>query len=215
MLRTTDGWRRNGRLVSTLAMCIGLVGCGGGDGNETASASDTTVATTPTTTSAAPATTVATTLTTGGGLTTTSVVTGARVGITTTVPPPAAATPIDRSLMPEGSATFQPLTMNGVAYPNAMRIFGMSRPAYVEINAGRSRQQFLGSLSIPDNERSSSVYQIDISLDGAAPVYSSVVAFGETKEIVLDITGVLRIRVTFSSQSGVNGYFGIGNPRFT
>ncbi|MCW3043656.1 MAG: hypothetical protein JWL57_1814, partial [Actinobacteria bacterium] len=85
--------------------------------------------------------------------------------------------------------------------------------ANVQIDAGRSKHRFVGSLGIPDNQSSGASYQVDISLDNAAPVYSTVVNFGETKNIDLDVTKALRIKITVLWKAGQSGEVAIGNPK--
>ncbi|MGI8686632.1 MAG: NPCBM/NEW2 domain-containing protein [Acidimicrobiales bacterium] len=115
-------------------------------------------------------------------------------------------------------ARFDKGTINGVSYTNALYLhplqYASGPERRVEIDAGRSRKRFLGDLGIPDTEASTSAYKVDISLDGAAPIYSTELKFGETKKIDLDITNVLRIKILVSSISGY-AYLAIGSPRLT
>jgi hypothetical protein len=209
---TCSSRRLFGRVALT-AFVLSLPACGGGDSPLKASSGATT--TTPTT--AAVATTAqgpATTL----GATTSTTLSGNRSQISTTTPPLAAAQQLDRTLIPENTASydFTSFAMNGISYVNGLMINAGSSPAKVEINAGRSKKRFLGVLGIPDNDKSSSVQLVEISLDNAAPVLSTTIRFGETKDIDLDVTNVLRIRVVVTAKSGEYGsHVGIGNGRFT
>ena len=130
-------------------------------------------------------------------------------------PPGAADTPVTSLLIPESTANydFGQTTINGVDYAQSLRISPGNASVNVQINAGRSRHRFMGSLGIPDNKSSSASYQVDISLDNAAPIYSTVVLFGETKKIDLDVTGALRIKITVLWKAGQSGEVAIGNPR--
>ncbi len=105
-------------------------------------------------------------------------------------------------------------TMNGVDYPSALVMYSTKEVRKLEINAGRRQKRFRGSLSIPDNQASDSAHQVDISLDGANPIYSALVKFGETKEIDLDVTNVLRVRISVASVGKREGTVGIGTARF-
>jgi hypothetical protein len=201
-----------GRLAMACA-CLALLatGCGGGGTGSTAS---------PT---SVPAPSSQTTQTVGGTSTSSSTelsatsTTNGRIPVSTTLPPPGADTAIGPGLVPEATATyeFDKSVINGIEYSNALL---MSSSTYqnvtVEINAGRSRTRFLGTLGVPDNQKSSSVHQIEISLDGAAPVLSTTIGFGETKAIDIDVTKVLRIRITVLKTSS-SGYLAIGDPRLT
>ncbi len=104
--------------------------------------------------------------------------------------------------------------MNGVDYPSALVMFSIREVRKLEIDAGRRQDRFRGSLGIPDDQDSDSAHQVDISLDGANPIYSAVVRFGETKEIDLDVTNVLRVRISVSSVGTEDGRLGIGSARF-
>lgn len=59
---------------------------------------------------------------------------------------------------------------------------------------------------------------MDISLDNGPVVYSTVINFGESKNIDIDVTNALRIKVTVTSKSAnsccTSEYLAIGNPRF-
>jgi hypothetical protein len=111
---------------------------------------------------------------------------------------------------------FAATRMNGIAYSNALILEpdkynqGVGR---IELDAGRSHVRFLGDLGIPDTERSSTAYKVEISLDDAAPVFSTEVRFGETRSIDLDITKALRIKILVSP-IGCCDNLAIGNPRF-
>lgn len=191
--------------AAAFGMVLVLVGCAGGGGNETTGAA-------PSTTTAGAGSTIAsstlpvTTSDSGGG----------RTPVPTTLAPRLADAAIDLSLIPEATAgyDFQPSTINGVSYVNALRISSNRTPAKVEINAGRSRKRLLGSLGIPDDQESDSVHQVEISLDNSPPIFSTPLNFGETKQIDLDVTNALRVRITVSSKTGNYGRVAIGNPRF-
>lgn len=125
---------------------------------------------------------------------------------------------LTREMVPENTTSFgieiDQVTMNGVDYPAAVLLVGDRNVAKIEINAGRRYERFRGSLSVPDDEDSDSAYQVDISLDGGDPTFSTLVKFGETKEIDLKIDQVLRIKIEFVAVGNDDGRFGIGNPRF-
>jgi hypothetical protein len=201
---------RNSRLlrVAALASAVLLVGCGGGDDKEVGAGDQ------ATTTTLAPAPTTAVTI--AASTTTTALTTGARSPVSTTIASPLADTMVTRALVVEATTSPQvgPATINGVSYVNALRLYSYRTSQKVEIDAGRRRTRFLGVLGIPDNETSASVHQVDISLDNAAPVLSVLLKFGETKNIDLDVTNVLRIRITSIAQSNTGDSIAIGNPRF-
>lgn len=125
---------------------------------------------------------------------------------------------IDRTLIPEDTAgsSLERATMNGITYPNVLTMQTGCRPAKVEINAGRVRHRFIAALGIPDNQSSASAVQVDISVDNAAPVLSTTIRFGELKDVDIDITGGLRVRVSVSSMAASCNtvIMGLGNPRF-
>src|SRR4029077_10982591 len=100
-----------------------------------------------------------------------------------------------------------------VDYAQSLKISPGTAAVNVQINAGRSTHRFLGSLGIPDNQSSTASYQADISLDNAAPIYSTVVNFGETKKIDLDVTNALRIKISVLWKAGQYGVIAIGNPK--
>lgn len=194
-------------LVGTIASALALsavVACGSNETDGASARSSTTLSANPAanTSSAPPGSTTPPT----------------RVPISTTLPPAIADSEIGQTLVPESTTSydFQQETINGVAFPNALRIYSTTSPKKVEINAGRSRKRFLGSLGIPDDAKSTSVHQVEISLDNGPPVFSTVLNFGETKTIDLDVTNVLRVRITVVSKesSSSGGYLAIGNPRF-
>jgi hypothetical protein len=120
-----------------------------------------------------------------------------------------------RTFVPESTLNFWfgQSTINGVSYTNALLI-RVSYPGRVEINAGRSRSRFLGELGVPDDQKSGSAYKVDVSFDNAAPVLSTEVRFGQTKRLDLDVTNVLRIKISISPIAGSWGDLAIGNPRF-
>ena len=135
--------------------------------------------------------------------------------ITTTSAPSAAATDLARELIPEATASydFDQVSINGVQYSNALRISAFTTPQKVEINAGRAHDKFLGVLGIPDDQKSASMVQVDIGLDNAAPIFSTVVSFGESKNIDIDVPAVLRIKITVTSKTSSSAYVAIANPR--
>lgn len=200
---------------AALATAVLIVGCGGGDNEDVASGGSSTSTSSVVTTS----TTVATVSTTTSSSTTVPATasTEARSPVSTTLPPSLADTTITQDDVPESTASnsFRPLAMNGVSYVNALSISSDRTPRKVEINAGRNKKRFRGVLGIPDDEGSSSSHQVEISFDNAAPALSVIVNFGEVKEIDLDVTNVLRIRITVSSRNDLYGSsVAIGNPRF-
>lgn len=121
----------------------------------------------------------------------------------------------DRTFVPESTVTFgfRESTINGVFYTNAL-VMSVHRPSRIEIDAGRSRSRFLGEFGVPDNQKSGSAYQVDVSFDNAAPVLSKRVHFGETMRLNLDVTNMLRISISISPIARSRGYVAIGNPRF-
>lgn len=123
---------------------------------------------------------------------------------------------MSRDLIPESTANydFGPTVINGVSYPNALRITAQQSPQRLEIDAGRSRARFRGVLGVPDDGKSSASFQVDISLDNGPSIMSVVVNFGETKDIDLDVTNALRIKITVLSKTSDYGRVAIGNPRF-
>jgi hypothetical protein len=125
----------------------------------------------------------------------------------------------DRVLVPQSDGVgfrFGQSTINGVSYTNALliRVNYPDYPGWVEINAGRSRHRFLGDLGVPDDQKSGSAYKVDVSFDNAAPIFSTDVRFGEKKRLDLNVTNVLRIRISISPIARSRGYLAIGNPRF-
>lgn len=197
--------------VSAFGTAVLLVGCGGG-GDKDVSASSSTSAAVATTT-ANPSSTVASVATPAQSTATT----GGRSAVPTTTLPPLADTDITEGLIPEHTTDydFANLAINGVAYVNALKLYAPRTPGKIEINASRNRNRFKGTLGIPDDEASGTSVQVDISLDAAPPALSTVVSFGEAKEIDLDVSGVLRVRITISVLSGDGTpYVAIGNPRF-
>jgi hypothetical protein len=138
-----------------------------------------------------------------------------RESVPSTPPPGAADTAVTSLLIPENTANydFGQATINGVDYAQALKIYPRNSPLNVQIDAGRSKHRFVGSLGIPDNQSSTASYQVDISLDNAAPIYSAVVNFGETKNIDLNVTNALRIKITVLLKAGQSGEVAIGNPK--
>ena len=195
--------------VSALGMALVLVGCGGGGDDDV----DASAPSAPGSTSGASPTTVAVATTALSSPTT-----GGRSSVPTTLAFAPADKDITAELIPEhtmyNDPTFKPLAINGVSYVNALQMYSQKTPAKLEINAGRARSRFRGSLGISDSQSSSSAHLVEISFDNAAPAFSAVVGFGETKDIDLDVTNVLRIRITVSSTTAQDGYVAIGNPRF-
>lgn len=200
--------RNGGSRIGITLVLVSLVFLGGCGGSSTPKASRATSTTTPT----VPVT--------DGTATTAPPTSGNRSTVPTSTTMPPANAPVDRSLVPEATSSydFEQSTINGVQYSNALVMSSGSSPVKLEINAGRTRHRFQGTLGIPDDQKSSSVQQVDISLDNAAPVFSTVLNFGEVKTIDIDVTNVLRIRITLVSKSGSgccsSGTVAIGNPRF-
>jgi cytoskeletal protein RodZ len=200
--------------VGTVAIILLMAACSGG--SPTAASTPT-----PTPTSAAsssapsptePSTPSATSSPTPSDTPTTA---PSRDPIPSTPTPGATDTPVTSLLIPESTTNydFSPTTINGVDYAQSLRITSGNASVNVQIDAGRSHRRFTGSLGIPDNQSSSASYQVDISLDNAAPVYSTVVNFGEMKKIDLDITNALRIKITVLWKAGQAGVVAIGNPK--
>ena len=184
--------------------------CGGDGGNERAE---------PTTTlgsTAQPTTLLTTTLAPATSSTSPS---STRISVSTTLPPVPGETMIDRTFVPEKTTDFSvgQSRINGVSFSNALIIYSSRSPGRIEIDGARSRKRFRGILGVPDDQPSASSHQVDISLDNGPTVFSTVLNFGETKEIDLDVTGALRIKVTVTNRSSESSYayVAIGNPRFT
>ncbi len=193
-------------IAAAAAVLSSVAACGG------TTTKTTTATSLVTTTTAIPATTTSTT--TSGGSTTTP---AGRTPVTTSVKGSPADVEIGKDLVPEATATytFKPAALNGTQYTNALVISASSSPEKIEINAGRSHAKFVGVLGVPDNGKSSSSFQVDVSLDGAAPAFSAVIGFGETKDINLDIPNVLRIKITVvSKDTSYDSTVAIGNPHF-
>ena len=132
---------------------------------------------------------------------------------TTTALTPA-GTSLSDGFIPESThvnVNFNKSVINGVNYTNAMVISVGSTPGEVQINAGRSYTHFTGQLGIPDDQKSSSAYKVDISVDNAAPILSTEVHFGETKTVNLNVSNALRIKIAVSG-NGYGGNVAIGNP---
>lgn len=192
-------------ITAAAAVLFSVASCGG-------TTTKTTTPTLVTTTIAIPETTTSTTI--SGESTTTA---AGRKAVPTSVKGSLADMEIGKDLIPEATATysFKPASLNGTQYTNTLVISGSSTPEKVEINAGRSHAKFAGVLGVPDDGKSSSSFQVDISLDGAAPAFSALIGFGETKNIDLDIPNVLRIKITVvSKDSSYSSTVAIGNPHF-
>ncbi len=134
----------------------------------------------------------------------------------TTTEPASADLAIESGQIPEATTgyRFERATINGEAFATALIMQSSTSPLKLEINAGRTRKRFLGSLGVPDDEKASSSHQIDISLDNGPSILSFVVNFGELKAIDLDVTNALRIRITLVSKTTSGGRVAIGSPRF-
>jgi hypothetical protein len=218
-----DTWRKSvwRNLACTGCVALSLAGaCSQGKGPQRA-AKVTTTTTSSTSTSTSTSTLGATSGSTSTllGTATTPPQRGAGTVPTTTTMQPA-ETPIDANDIRDRERlgyTFGSTRMNGVSYPSALVLQpdqytrGLGR---LEIDAGRAHTRFLGDLGIPDTEHSSTAYKVEISLDDAAPVFSTEVRFGETKSIDLDVTRVLRIKI-FVSPIACCDDVAIGNPRFS
>jgi len=202
--------RRPRKLAAVGILGLVLSGCGD-DPTPTAATDQQT--TTVVTSAPSPATALTTTLPL-----TPSTTAGARSLVPTTALPSVADARIGKSLIPEATTGYEvePTTINGVQYANALRIGSQRTAVKVEINASRSRQRFLGTLGIPDDQKSSTSIQVEISLDNAPAAFSTVVNFGETKKIDLDVTNALRVKVTVLTKTGESSspVIAIGDPRF-
>lgn len=210
-----------------------LLGCGGGEGGSASTATTSPAAasvasttsspsSSTTSTTRAPTTSSSSTTSTSSAPPSSSTTTTIRSTTTSSIPLKAdtGTVKIDQStdLVPQRSTNLllQKATINGVKYPDALLIYASCAAAqFIEINAGRHSLLFKGDFGVPDDQRSTDSYHLEISLDGGAPVYSAELAFGETKPVSLDIPGVLRVKVSVlstSAQCGGNNFVGIGNP---
>jgi len=195
--------------TAAVAATVLAAGCGGGgeaaDTNTSVSPASSNQPTTTTSATSEPSTS-----TSDAG------VTGTRSSISTTSTAQTADTEITREFVAESTTSYEvgPTSVNGVSYVTALQINSGRTPQKLEINAGRNRNRFLGTLGIPDDQRSSSSHQVEISLDNAAPVLSVLVNFGEAKPIDIDVTKVLRVRITVTSKTSDSGTIAIGDPRF-
>ncbi len=130
-------------------------------------------------------------------------------------------TNITPDLIPEAtvySLSVASSVVNGVSYPTALTM-GIScdaLPHYIDIDAGRNKTQLKADLGIPDNREASDAYHVEVTLDGSAPVYTTELAFGQTKPLSLDIPGVLRVRISIATTTKGCGnkenYIALGNP---
>lgn len=208
--------RRRLRLLVT----IGLLTAGACGGTKPAS----TVAkgvTTTTTTSIATTTSLTTTTSSQSGSTTssTSETTDGRSSVPTSSTLAPGATSIDDSYVRQTSNLdhqFVQTRINGVDYSNAllMRPESTSANGVIQLDAGRSQTRFVGDLGIPDSQEDQTAYTVVISVDNAAPVLTTQIAFGQTKPINLNITNALRLKITITSLDRNYGYVAIGSPQF-
>jgi len=200
---TTNAVRPVGRAIRMFAVGALVFGaCGGGSSDK---AGPTTTASTTTSTSSSSTTTTSTAPQVFGAVPTTTTLLPGMVPV--------------RSVAEEVGvdSAFRQTRINGVVYSNALVIYpsAYANERRLEIDAGRSYRTFVGDLGIPDDQKSSTAYKVDISLDGSAPTYSADVRFGETKKINLNITNVLRIKIVLTPISNSGGYVAIGDPGFS
>ena len=139
--------------------------------------------------------------------------------MTTTLGTTLSDTAIDEGRVPEKdvcSLSFGTRSINGTTYTDAMnaQLCSSPDPGRIEIDAGRDFGRFQGDLGVPDDEPSDSVYEVQISLDNGAPVFSSEIRFGEIRKIDLDVTEVLRIKIAITPLSR-SRVIAIGNPRLS
>lgn len=188
--------------VAFIVAVLLIASCNGGDDDPAAPPVPSTETSSPTTSSS---TTTSTSVTTSSSSTSTT--------------SPAEAT-IDVEDIPEREGVnlaARPAILNGVSYTNALVAQPYNSTSSFQINAGRTRKRFLGDVAIPDDQRSTTAYRVEISLDNGAPVFTTDVRFGETKRIDIDVTNVLRVKVKLTALTagvGSDNDIAIGSPRF-
>lgn len=129
-----------------------------------------------------------------------------------------AETPITLDLVSLGSTDYESaspgdLEMNGTLYLNAYK-FEISSyrdytsTGYLDFNLSRDWQTLELTLGIDDNDGASSSALVEFSIDGQVAL-STTVAFGSTIPVSLDVTNVLRLRVSVKALSSTD-YFNLG-----
>jgi hypothetical protein len=204
------------RFGSAICVVLLLAACGGDD-SATATPEDpppklqvTTPSSTTTSTTKPSTTSSSSSSTTSTSSTTTSTSIG---GTTSSTMKPISTngggTLLAKDRIPQQSVGYgvdiEPATVNGVSYPTAL-VTGITcssspRTESLEIDAGRAEKRFTGDLGIRDDQTSDSLVHVEVAVDDNPPIFVDDVAFGQTKKLDLDISGGLRVRISYQSKT--------------
>jgi hypothetical protein len=142
----------------------------------------------------------------------------------TTIPPVSVSTTVLQTggiLTREHIATstasyeFRTSAINGISFLNVLRIASSGSPKTLEISAARGKTRFQGTLGIPDDQEATGRHRVEVRLDNQVPALSVTINSGDIKQIDLDVTNALRIRIIVSPETTESGVLAIGNPRLT
>lgn len=95
-----------------------------------------------------------------------------------------------------------PAKANGISYSHAVTLGpGQQSTGYVEYDLSREYRRLVGALAFADDSASNAQYKVEIYGDGRQ-LYASTIKFGETDKLKVDVTKVLRLRLSLTDTSG-------------
>ncbi len=97
---------------------------------------------------------------------------------------------------------------NAVAYPDSWRFLDN---AFTERDLGRGFRVLAAVYGVEDDDAIDTVYAVTVIGDNRI-LFEGTVGFGETKELAVDVTDILRLRVEANELEG-NGQLILGTPR--
>ncbi|MFI8277860.1 NPCBM/NEW2 domain-containing protein [Streptomyces sp. NPDC085929] len=123
-----------------------------------------------------------------------------------------AAAPLDGSVVRGGAE------VNGRAYPRSIvQRVGPADPVnQVEYHLGRHWKSFLATVGLRDDSPTGGTVSFEVSLD-RTPVHRTELTVGQSRDIVVDIGGAFRMKLTVTGpgwQGGIN-YGAWGDARLT
>jgi hypothetical protein len=113
--------------------------------------------------------------------------------------------------MPVGSsaATAGSAKANGTVYPHAVQVnaYG-SQPTNVEYDLSRAYRRVIGDVALEDRTSGDTTFKVEIYGDKRL-LFDATLALGQTKQVTIDVTKVLRLRLSVSRLSGSSSQGGV------
>jgi hypothetical protein len=107
-----------------------------------------------------------------------------------------------------------PIAINGQQYPFGAYGQGSpqsSTPEEIDFDLSRSFKTFTARIGVIDTSPANCSAEIQVITDGTT-VVDSTFSLGQSKDLSLNVSGVLRLQIVVVNSNGYQCYGGLGNP---